>query len=193
MADSESRRKGGKIDWFCPDPRGVFPLDPPDAFHVPRNLAREMRRRRFQIQCDTQFESVMRSCAQPRSRHNPSWINEQLIQSYTQLHRMGHGHSIEAWHEGNLVGGLYGVQLGGAFFGESMFSRPELGGSNSSKVCLVHLVNHLRKRGFTLLDTQYWNEHLDQFGCVEIPAEEYLRRLNESVRLPVTWGPFEAR
>jgi leucyl/phenylalanyl-tRNA--protein transferase len=104
-----------------------------------------------------------------------------------KVKRLGFAHSVEAWREEALVGGLYGVSICGAFFGESMFNRPDLGGSNSSKVCLVHLVERLRHRGFTLLDTQFWNEHLDQFGCIEIPADDYLKLLHDAIRLQVTW------
>jgi leucyl/phenylalanyl-tRNA--protein transferase len=106
------------------------------------------------------------------------------------LHRAGHAHSIEAWREGRLVGGLYGVHVGGAFFGESMFTRPDLGGSNASKVSLVHLVRWLQQRGFSLLDTQFRTDHLDQFGCIEIPRSRYLALLVEAIGLDVTWGDF---
>lgn len=180
----------GRIDWFSPDPRGVFPLDPPEAFHVPRNVQRELRRGAFEIRSDCAFEEVMRACAQPRDEENGTWMNESLHKAYLGLFQMGHAHSVGAWRDGKLVGGLYGVHIGGAFFGESMFSRPGEGGSNSSKVCLAHLVHWLQKRGFTLLDTQFWNEHLDQFGCVEISAEQYLALLADAIRLPVTWGEF---
>lgn len=181
MADPDTRR----IEWYSPDPRGIIPLD---EFHIPRNLAREVRKGKFDIRYDSAFESVMRGCATDRNALNRSWINETILTAYCDLHRLGFAHSVEAWLENQLVGGLYGVQIGGAFFGESMFSRPDLGGTNSSKICLVHLVSRLRHRGFTLLDTQFWNEHLDQFGCVEISADEYLKILHEAIRLPVIWG-----
>ena len=187
MGDPES----GRLEWFSPDPRGIIPLHPSDAFQIPKNLAREVRKNRFEIRTDAAFEQVMRGCATDRGGFNRSWINETIIRTYCQLHQMGHAHSVEAWVGGALVGGLYGVQIGGAFFGESMFSRSEAGGSNSSKVCLVHLVQHLRALGFTLLDTQFWNEHLDQFGCIEIPAAEYLGMLQSAMRLPVVWGTIE--
>ena len=180
MADPER----GVIDWFSPDPRGVIPLE---KFHVPRNVARLVRQGRFEITSNRCFEEVMRQCAQPRSDDDLTWIDERLIQAYTGLHLQGHAHSVEAWHNGLLVGGLYGVQIGGAFFGESMFSRPELGGGNSSKVCLVRLVDYLCDCGFTLLDTQFWNDHLNQFGCVEIPRNEYLVALASATRLGITW------
>jgi leucyl/phenylalanyl-tRNA--protein transferase len=185
-----------RIDWFHPDPRGILPLHPPEAIHVPRNLAREVRKGRFAIRSDAAFESVMRECATARSLDNRSWMNERLLQAYLELFKLGHAHSIEAWlgeppHQ-ELVGGLYGVHVGGAFFGESMFSRPAKGGSNSSKVCLVHLVRWLRSRGFLLLDTQFANEHLEQFGCVEIPAAEYHQVLAKAIAANATWGEFSA-
>lgn len=183
MCDSYTQR----IEWYCPDPRGIIPLQPPDAFHVSKNLAREVRKGRFDIRTDTAFEQVIRQCAGPRSRTNLSWLNESLILAYVELHKRGYAHSVEAWLDGTLVGGLYGVHLGSVFFGESMFSRPERGGSNSSKVCLVHLVRRLQERNFLLLDTQFWNEHLDQFGCIEIPANEYLATLDEAVKRPAAW------
>lgn len=185
MADPLS----GQIEWFSPDPRGIIPLD---AFHVPKNLAREVRRQRFDIRADTAFKRVMRACATPRSSDNLSWIDHRIIDAYVQLHHEGNAHSIEAWLDDRLVGGLYGVHLGGAFFGESMFTRPDLGGTNASKICLVHLVHWLRARGFTLLDTQFWNEHLDQFGCIEISREAYLERLEQAMHQPAVWGTFEA-
>jgi leucyl/phenylalanyl-tRNA---protein transferase len=187
MANPAGRGRG-RLDWFSPDPRGIFPLDPPDAFHVPKNVAREVRKGSFEIRSDTAFETVMRACAQPRDdEDNLSWIDERLIKCYVALHEVGFAHSLEAWREGQLVGGLYGVHIGAAFFGESMFSRPELGGSNSSKVCLVHLVEQLRARGFTLLDTQFSNPHLEQFGVTEIPADEYLVQLDHATRLQPSW------
>jgi leucyl/phenylalanyl-tRNA--protein transferase len=175
------------IEWFSPDPRAVFPLE---SFHVPRNLAREVRRGRFDIRSDTAFEPVMRACAAPRDDDSLGWIDERMIDAYVGLHRVGHAHTVEAWHKDRLVGGLYGVHVGGAFFGESMFTRSELGGSNASKVCLVHLVRWLRRRGFVLLDTQFRTDHLDQFGCVEITRRHYLSHLAGAVDLDVTWGEF---
>ena len=114
-----------------------------------------------------------------------------MVEAYVGLHRLGHAHSIEAWREGQLIGGLYGVQVRGAFFGESMFSRPELGGTNASKVCLVHLVHWLRRRDFLLLDTQFWTGHLDQFGCVEVGRSRYLAMLRAALDQDASWGKFE--
>jgi leucyl/phenylalanyl-tRNA--protein transferase len=179
----------GQMDWYSPDPRGIIPLA---EFHVPDTLARIVRRGGFKLRSDTAFAEVMRECSRPRPGEPLSWIDDRLITAYAALHERGHAHSVEAWSDAVLVGGLYGVHIGGAFFGESMFVRPEQGGTNASKVCLVHLVEHLRRRGFVLLDTQFTNPHLDQFGCTEIPREEYLALLAEAVDLPVTWGDFDA-
>ncbi len=180
----------GAIEWFNPDPRAIFPLDPPDAFHVPASLAREVSRGRFEIRCDTAFEQVMRACGSPRGPDDLTWIDRRMVDAYTALRRIGHAHSVEAWRGSRLVGGLYGVHVGGAFMGESMFSNAGLGGTNASKVCLVHLVRWLRHRGFGLLDTQFHTPHLGRFGCVEVPRDEYLLRLAEAVRRDVAWGSF---
>ena len=184
MADPQT----GKIDWYSPDPRAIFPLD---RFHVPRRLARTVSAHRFEIRTNTAFETVMRECAAPRAKRPSTWIDEQLIAAYVELHERGAAHSVEAWLDGTLVGGLYGVHLGAAFFGESMFSRPEQGGRDASKVCLVEVVELLRKRGFALFDTQLSNPHLEQFGCTEISRPAYLRRLRAALGRLATWpeGP----
>jgi leucyl/phenylalanyl-tRNA--protein transferase len=179
MADPDT----GEIHWYSPDPRGIIPLD---AFHVPKNVGRLVRQRKFTIRSDTAFEQVMRQCAQPRSEDNGSWMTEELLAEYVELHHHGYAHSIEAWLDGELVGGLYGVHIGAAFFGESMFSQPDRG-SNASKVCLVHLVHHLRRQGFTLLDTQFVNDHLLQFGCIEISRHRYLALLQNAIKQMVNW------
>ena len=184
MADPET----GAMEWFCPDPRAVIPLD---AFHVPRTLARTIRQELFQLRSDTAFEEVMRSCGPARDSSEPTWIDERLVRAYVGLHARGHAHSVESWRDGKLVGGLYGVHIGAAFFGESMFVKQGPDGTDASKVCLVHLVNHLRDRGFTLLDTQFSSEHLSRFGCVEIPAVDYLSELAIAISQPVTWGGEE--
>jgi len=181
MADPDS----GELSWYSPEPRAIIPLD---TFHVPANLARLVRSGRFEIRSDCDFEAVMRACAKPRPSDDQTWIDERLVRAYVALHEIGHAHSVEAWRDGRLVGGLYGVHVGGAFFGESMFIKPDEGGSGGSKVCLVHLVEHLRARGFILLDTQFWNPHLEQFGCEEIRRDDYLHRVEKAVALPVTWG-----
>lgn len=162
----------GEIGWYSPDPRAVFPLD---AFHVPRSLAKVLRRGAFEVRVDTCFEAVMRGCAD----REETWISEELIRAYVALHRLGLAHSVEAFHEGELAGGLYGVALGGAFMGESMFTRV----TDASKVCLVHLVERLRARGYVLLDSQMPTEHLRRFGQIVIPRREYLRRLREALQL----------
>jgi len=174
MVEPRSR----EVEWFSPDPRGVFPLD---AFHVPRRLRRFLVDCPFEVRTDTAFEGVIRACAESRPDRRTTWIDERLVQAYVGLHEAGSAHSVEAWHQGNLVGGIYGVHLGRAFFGESMFHRPELGGTNASKTCLVNLVEILRAAGFTLFDTQFWNPHLDQFGCVEIPRSQYLKELSRAL------------
>ncbi|HRQ75479.1 MAG TPA: leucyl/phenylalanyl-tRNA--protein transferase [Phycisphaerales bacterium] len=187
MADAHA----GRIEYYSPDPRGIIPLQPLNAFHVPRNLAREVKRGRFDIRCDTAFEAVMRECAKARSEDNGTWMSEALLEGYLELFHTGNAHSVEAWIGSSLVGGLYGVHIGAAFFGESMFSRPEQGGTNASKVCLVHLVRWLQRQDFTLLDTQFWNPHLAQFGCIEIPRAAYLARLEAAIRRPREWGVFQ--
>lgn len=173
-----------RIDWYSPDPRGVIPLG---SFRVRKSLQRIVKRGDFEIRSDCAFEQVIRACGDPRGS---DWINDRLIRAYCELNEIGCAHSVEAWRNDQLVGGLYGVQIGGAYFGESMFSRPRAGGTNASKVCLVHLVRWLRHRKFTLLDTQYWSRHLNQFGCIEISREEYLSVLQKAVNQPVTWGHF---
>ncbi len=185
MADPES----GEIGWYSPDPRGVIPLD---DFRVRKSLARAASRGSFEIRSDIAFEAVMRFCARPRTGEDLCWIDDRLISAYVALHELGHAHSIEAWRDGELVGGLYGVHIGAAFFGESMFIRPERGGTNASKICLIRLVEHMRECGFTLLDTQFTNDHLEQFGCIEIPRDEYLHRLERAIHTIATWGDNES-
>ena len=164
----------GEIGWFSPDPRGVIPLD---AFHAPRRLQRVRRSDEWVVRVDTRFEDVMRACAERPGEG--TWISDEIFESYVELHRQGCAHSVEVWRENVLAGGLYGVHLGGAFFGESMFHRV----TDASKVALVALVERLVARGFVLLDTQWMTSHLQQFGAVEIPRKEYLRRLKEALRV----------
>jgi leucyl/phenylalanyl-tRNA--protein transferase len=168
----------GVVRWYSPDPRGIIPLD---RFHVPSRLDRVVRSKRFQIEIDRAFPDVIRACAAAdRDPDDPgSWISEELVQSYLALHEQGVAHSVEAWKDGDLVGGLYGVAIGGAFFGESMFHRA----TDASKVALVGLVDRLRSRGYALLDTQWVTEHLEQFGAIEVPRARYLRLLDSSLRL----------
>lgn len=169
----------GTVQWFSPDPRAHLPLD---AFHVPHNLRRRVRKREFAVTSDRAFGRVIRACA---DRHR-TWITPRIIEAYTDLHKLGRAHSVECWQDDTLAGGLYGVALGGAFFGESMFFEV----SNASKVALVHLVRQLRAGGYTLLDTQYSTDHLEQFGVVEIPRRDYLQRLDEALRRETTWWPL---
>ncbi len=160
--------------WIDPDPRGVLPLD---RFHVPRRLRRTLRSGQYEIRVDTAFEAVMRGCAEPTEIRPKTWINDEILRLYGALYDQGYAHSVEAWREGELVGGLYGVALRGVFFGESMFSRA----SDASKVALVHLVARLLKGGFRLLDTQFVTDHLRRFGAVEIPRADYHRQLERAL------------
>jgi leucyl/phenylalanyl-tRNA--protein transferase len=171
------RRDDAALFWVSPERRGVIPLD---GFHVPHRLARMVRSDRFAVRVDTTFAAVMRACAEPAPDRKESWINGEILSLYTKLHALGHAHSVECWRDGALVGGLYGVRLGAAFFGESMFSRER----DASKVALVHLVARLKQGGFVLLDAQFLTEHLARFGTVEIPRTEYLKRLREAIARP---------
>ena len=167
----------GQVYWYRPTRRAILPLD---AFHVPKNLRKRVRQGVFEVTTDRAFEAVMRACAD----RSETWISEEIIAAYTALHRLGFAHSVECRHDGALVGGLYGVALGGAFFGESMFHRA----TDASKVALVHLVRRLRRGGYALLDVQYTTPHLQQFGVVEIPAATYERRLAEALMLDARWS-----
>jgi leucyl/phenylalanyl-tRNA--protein transferase len=170
----------GTIGWFSPDPRGIIPLD---GFHVPDRLRRVLRSGRFTTSLNRDFEGVMRACA--ADREEGTWITEDILASYVALHRLGLAHSVEVWRNGALVGGLYGVHLAGAFFGESMFHTV----TDASKVALVTLVEHIRARGFVLLDIQWVTPHLARFGAVEIPRTEYLIRLADALCLnSVNWS-----
>jgi leucyl/phenylalanyl-tRNA--protein transferase len=177
MADDE-----GTLSWYSPDPRGVLPLD---TFHASTRLRRVVRHGHFQVEVNTAFEEVVRACAV--AERDPgdtgTWISEEIVESYVALHELGYAHSVETWRGGQLVGGLYGVALGGAFFGESMFHRA----TDASKVALVALVDRLRARGFTLLDTQWVTAHLEQFGATEISRADYLRMLDASVRIETSF------
>lgn len=183
---------GSHTDWVQPHRRALIPLD---RFHTPRRLADRVRAAPFFIRSDTAFGEVIRACAAPRPGREETWINDQIIAIFDLLHRAGHAHSVEAWAAtpaGDvLVGGVYGLSLGSAFAGESMFSRPELGGTDASKVCLVHLVHHLRARGFEMFDAQLANPHTAQFGLEEISAAAYLKRLHACAARSRSWTPFE--
>lgn len=158
------------IYWVEPELRGIMPLD---TFHTPRSLKKEVRRGTYQITFNEAFNNVVKACAAPAPGREETWINEPIRLLYSELHDLGHAHSVEAWYNDELVGGLYGVSLGRAFFGESMFSRR----TNASKVALVHLIERLNERGFVLLDTQFTNDHLTQFGTIEVPRAEYEKML----------------
>jgi leucyl/phenylalanyl-tRNA---protein transferase len=165
----------GRILWFSPDPRAIIPLD---EFHASRTLIQTIRQGRFEIRIDTAFTAVMRGCA---DRADGTWISQEIVEAYVRLHELGLAHAVEAWREGELAGGLYGVALGGAFFGESMFSRQR----DASKVALAALVERMRTRGYTLLDIQFMTDHLARFGAVEIPRADYLRRLEGALTVRV--------
>jgi leucyl/phenylalanyl-tRNA---protein transferase len=171
----------GRIYWYDPDPRAILPLE---AFHLSRSLARLVGKRPFTIRANTDFEEVMRACAAPGPGRGQTWISQEIIAAYTRLHRLGFAHSVEAWQNGRLVGGLYGVAIGGLFAGESMFHHER----DASKVALVHLVRGLRQRGFRLLDVQFMTDHLAQFGAVEIPRPVYKARLLRALRVPAHFG-----
>lgn len=162
----------GSLRWYSPDPRCIIDLD---AFHVSRRLARTMRQGRFQLRVNTAWAEVLKACADRET----TWINDEIVSAYTELNRLGFAHSVEAYAGGLLAGGLYGVAIGGAFMGESMFHTV----TDASKVCLVYLVERLKERGFVLLDAQYMTHHLGTFGARLIPAGEYQRRLKEALQL----------
>ncbi len=169
------------ICWFSPDPRAIIPLD---EFHASKSLLRTVRQQRFEVVSDRDFAGVIRGCAAPRPQHPGTWLSEEMIQLYTQLHKLGWAHSIECYCCGELAGGVYGIALGGAFCGESMFYRAR----DASKVALFHLVRHLRRKGYTLLDVQYLTPHLRRFGAREIPRSEYEGRLQAALEADTTWN-----
>ncbi|MDA0245119.1 MAG: leucyl/phenylalanyl-tRNA--protein transferase [Chloroflexi bacterium] len=192
----------GQIYWYDPNPRAILPLD---GFHMPRSLMRAAKRavvetavgsqrelipaevRRsakpgFLLTLDRDFRGVITACADPR--RNGSWIDEQILEAYVRLYHQGLAHSVETWQDGRLVGGLYGVSLNGLFAGEAMFSRA----TDASKVALVYLVQHLRQRGYALLDVQFQTEHLTQFGVIEIPRAQYRARLRQALQVQTTFA-----
>jgi leucyl/phenylalanyl-tRNA--protein transferase len=164
--------EGDPVIWWSPDPRAIIPLD---RVHIPRRLAATIRQNRFRITTDTRFDDVIRACGENRA--DGTWVTDEMIAAYTALHRQGHAHSLEAWLGDELVGGVYGVAVGGLFAGESMFHRVR----DASKVALVALLTRLRDRGYELFDTQIINDHTAQFGAVEISRAAYLRRLRSAV------------
>ena len=179
MAEGKAERD---VFWVDPETRGVIPLD---HFHVARRLARTVRAGRFRVTVDRDFPRVVRGCARRTGRRPESWINGPIFEAYCALHRQGHAHSVEAWCNETLAGGLYGVALGAAFFGESMFSAER----DASKVALVHLVARLRAGGYTLLDTQFVTPHLRRFGAVEMPRARYLSQLADALSRQATFYP----
>jgi leucyl/phenylalanyl-tRNA--protein transferase len=189
MAES---RRGDRLYWLDPEQRGVIPLD---GFHLPRRLLRTVLSGPYTITSNVDFRGVVAGCAAPAPGRLDTWINPEIERLFGALHAMGHAHSIETWlgapEDGQLVGGLYGVSLGGAFFGESMFSRAR----DASKVALVHLVARMRLMRFTLLDAQFQTTHLAQFGCREVPRAQYKRLLSEAVEEAIHWqdAPDPAR
>jgi len=173
MAES---RDDAELFWVDPDERGILPFE---KFHRPRSLKKLVRRDPFEVRVATAFRQVMQSCAKPARGRETTWISERIEALYTDLFERGFAHSVECWRGGELVGGLYGVSLAGAFFGESMFHKE----TDASKVALVHLVARLKAGGFSLLDTQFVTDHLKQFGATEIPREEYHERLQQALTL----------
>lgn len=177
MAES---RHDPHLYWIDPDARGVLPLD---RFHVSRSLRKTALKGPFEVTADRAFEDVVAGCAEPAPGRRQTWINDTIFDLCRKLHTMGYAHSVETWLDGELVGGLYGVALGGAFFGESMFSRE----TDASKVALVHLVARMRLGGFTLLDTQFVTKHLARFGAIEIPRDSYRQLLTDALKQRATF------
>jgi leucyl/phenylalanyl-tRNA---protein transferase len=181
-----NQRDDPELYWVSPDKRGIIPLD---GFHVPRRLARTIRNGRFRVTSDAAFSDVMRACAAPAHGREQTWINDEILCLYAALHASGHAHSVECWQEGELAGGLYGVRLGAAFFGESMFSLAR----DASKVALARLVDALCEGGFLLLDTQFLTQHLATFGAHEIPRSDYLLLLHRAIAADAIWPDFSGR
>ncbi|KQT60419.1 MULTISPECIES: leucyl/phenylalanyl-tRNA--protein transferase [unclassified Aureimonas] len=181
MAETAEDRS---IFWVDPEQRGILPLD---AFHVPRSLKKTIRKGSFDLRVDTAFAAVVDACAEPTPDRPQTWINAQIRGLYLELFHQGHAHSVETWHDGRLVGGLYGVSLGAAFFGESMFSRE----TDASKVALVHLHRRLVEGGYRLLDTQFLTSHLARFGALEIPRADYQIRLEAAVMQSADFGALD--
>jgi len=176
----------GELFWYDPDPRAILPLD---QFHISRSLTRTVHQRRFQVRINTAFDAVIHACSQPAPGREHTWISVDIIAAYKQLHRLGFAHSVETWYEGALVGGLYGVAVNAFFAGESMFSHARDG----SKIALVHLVDHLRRQGFLLLDVQFLTDHLQRFGAIEIPRAVYRERLAHAINFPVPFSSVQQK
>jgi len=167
--------------WWSPDPRAILPLD---GLYISKRLRRTLRSNKFEVTCDQAFAEVIASCGSGPGREGGTWLTDEMIAAYTRLHDLGHAHSVEVWHDGQLAGGTYGVAIGGAFAAESMFFRVR----DASKVALAYLVAHLNERGYQLLDVQQWTPHTGRLGVVEILRDEYLEKLEAAVKLPVTFG-----
>lgn len=168
------------VYWVRPERRGIIPLD---DFHIPKSLKKHMKKNPFKIVIDTDFEGVISGCAESKTGRETTWINHPIRNTYGELFKLGYCHTVEAWQENRLVGGLYGLALGQAFFGESMFSRK----TDASKICLVALVDHLKSRHFTLLDTQFVTPHLAHFGAIEISRQDYEQRLQAAIQKPASF------
>ena len=169
-----------KLYWVDPEKRGILPLK---DFHLPRSLKKVLKRENFDLRVDTAFDQVLELCAESTARRPETWINAEIVRLFTDLHHAGLAHSVESWQDGKLVGGLYGLSLGSAFFGESMFSRA----TDASKAALAYLVALMKKGGYTLLDTQFVTDHLAQFGAIEIPRRDYLRLLAQALDRPASF------
>ncbi len=167
--------ENNEISWFCPDPRAIIPLE---SYKASKSLRPILNRQLFEIRLNQQFEQVMRCCAAPRGEDNGVWISEEMIQVYVQMHQFGFAHSVAAYQNNELVGGLYGVALGGVFYGESMFSKV----SNASKVAFHHLIDILKKNDFELLDSQFMNDNVKRYGAVEIPQTEFFKLLDKALQ-----------
>lgn len=172
----------GSIYWYAPDPRAIIPLD---TYKPAKSLRPVLNKKIFDVKLNTAFEKVIRACAEPRTESPGTWISEELIVSYIELHKAGFAHSIECYQHDKLVGGLYGVCIGGAFFGESMFSRVP----NSSKVAFHYLISTLNHQNFQLLDTQFINDNVRRYGAIEIPKSEYLLLLQKAIRTKTALSP----
>jgi leucyl/phenylalanyl-tRNA---protein transferase len=172
---------GEPMLWWTPDPRAILPLD---GMYISQRLRRTMSSGKFAVRCNTAFHEVLAGCATGHGREQGTWLTPQMIAAYTELHRQGHAHSVETWHGDQLVGGVYGVAIGGFFSAESMFYRER----DASKVALATLVSHLNARGYALLDVQQWTPHTGRLGVIEIPRRDYLQRLAAAIELPVTFG-----
>jgi leucyl/phenylalanyl-tRNA--protein transferase len=182
MGDPEGNNSKDELNWYSPELRGIIPLD---KFKIPKNLAKLYRNNKFRITVNRNFEEVIKECANSNNRklEGTGWITPPIIDLYVELHKMGFAHSVEIYLEGKLVGGLYGITIGGAYFGESMFTKI----TDASKIALVYTVQRLNERGFKLLDTQFINQHLVQFGAIEIPKEEYMKKLEEALQVKTSF------